>query len=174
MLYECLIVLIIFGLLQYYDNILHVLLIVFVLYLSYKYFISNKSDIYNQLSDIIKPDKTNEYIETNSEIKNISEYKKYNQKSFLKGIKYYKKIDKYLDKLETDKTDKYNKNILENCLYYLDECIYYFNQLLNNIHDADILETLNKNIKKLKDDKKNSIMYKIQEYNLEKEYSFTL
>ena len=53
MLYECLIVLIIFGLLQYYDNILHVLLIVFVLYLSYKYFISNKSEIYNQINDII-------------------------------------------------------------------------------------------------------------------------
>ena len=174
MLYESLIVLIIFGLIQYYDNILHILLILFVLYIIYIYFTRNKSDIYEQLDKLIKTDKTNEFIDSNSDIKNISEYKKYNQKSFLKGIKYYKKINKYLDKLDTDKTDKYNKNILENCIYYLDESTYNFNQLANNINDIEIINNLKDYINKYKDNNKNIIKYKIREFKLENEYYFTL
>jgi hypothetical protein len=145
MIYDLVMMLLIAGVILYFENISKCVIFIIILYIIYRFFIENKTKIYDNITDTIKPNKLSEYIENNQDIKDIYEYKKYDNKSFMKGLTYYKKMNKYIDKLDKNESLKTNKNIIENCEYYLDESKKYFLIICSSIDDLKESEIL-KNI----------------------------
>lgn len=166
MLEDYLIILLIFGSLLYFDNTSKYIIGAIILYIIFTIYKQNKSSIYNNIQDTVKIDKLSEYIESNDEIVDISKYKNYDKRSFLNGLKKFKKIKKYFNKLD-DNDIKIKKNIIQNCYYYLDESVSNFKAISNSIDVELIDEFLDKvdkyrtNMKIKIDDKKydSGLMY---------------
>jgi hypothetical protein len=170
MIQDTLIIIFLFGIsLSYMPQMTNVIIIGYIFYIIYIKFIHNKSIIYENINEIVRPNKKQEYIDKNTLIKNISKYEKYDIKSFNKGVSLFKKYDKYLNKL-IDKEDYINnKGILENCIYYLNESKDNFLMIKYSINNIDITNDLDKNIIDYYDYYNKELFDKIHELNLKKE-----
>lgn len=146
MIEDFLVILLIFGSLLYFDNISKYIIVLLLLYFLFIVYKQKRTTIYDSVNDIVKSDKLSEYIESNDEIIDISKYKKYDKRSYLNGLKKFKKINKYLNKLDKDNYIKKNKNIINNCYYYLDESVKNFKAINNSIN----IEQQNSYLEKVK------------------------
>lgn len=156
----------IFGIIIYFDNISNYVVGIFIIYILYNVYIQNRTEIYDNVNKIIKPDEISEYVEKHDDIKRIYNYKNFDKQSFLKGLKKYKRLLKYLDKLDIDNHNKENKNILENCKYYLDESVNHFVTICTQVYDVDE----NKKLKEIIDIYTNKMIDIIKE----KQYDYGL
>ena len=166
MVHDYIILMFIFGIILYYEIISEYVIGIIILYVLYTVYIQNKTEIYDNVNNMIKRDEISEYVEKHDNIKRIYNYKKYDKQSFLKGLKKYKRLLKYLDKLDEGKHNKENKNILENCKYYLDESINHFLTICNQVYDVEE----NKKFKETIDLYSNEMIDKIKE----KQYDYGL
>jgi len=149
MIQDAIIILFIIGLLLYIIpfKIHRIFIFGIILYILYTKFLQNKTKLYDELHDIITPNKKQEFIDSYPYIKNINNYNKYDKISFDKGLLKYKKYDKYVNKIhDNNNNKKENKNILENCKYYLDESKMYFEYILNHVEDMSDYNKLKKYI----------------------------
>jgi len=65
-----------------------------ILYILYTKFIQNKTKLYDDIHEIITPNKKQEFIDSYPYIKNINNYNTYDKISFDSGLLKYKKYDK--------------------------------------------------------------------------------
>jgi len=169
MIQDYLIILLIFGILLYFDNVSKYAIGIIIIYIIFTLYKQYKSDIYDKVNDTVKPDRLSEYIERNDEIIDISKYKHYDKRSYLNGLKKFKKINKYLDRLNNDNNVKINKNIIQNCYYYLDESVNNFKAISNSIDIENIDDYLDK-VNKYKEIMKKKIDDKKYDYGMMYEY----
>ena len=148
MIHDTLLLIFIFGILFYIIPFKINQLFIFgiILYILYTKFIQNKTKLYDDIHEIITPNKKQEFIDSYPYIKNINNYNTYDKISFDSGLLKYKKYDKYINKINDDNNKKDNKNIIENCKYYLDESKIYFGYILNKIEDKSEYTELKKYI----------------------------
>ena len=103
------------------------------------YYLNNTSTIHESIANISKSNKKEEYINSDEYLKKLKRYRKYNTISFNKGIQYYKKYKKYLDKKTN--TIKLKKIYLENSIYYLNKSRESFNEV---VYKMDNISSINK------------------------------
>ena len=131
MLDDYLVVLFIFGSILYFNNLSEYMIGLIIIYILFNVYKQNRTSLYDSLINTVKSDKISEYIESSDEIVVFNKYKNYDKRSFLNALKKYKKLNKYLNK--SDNNPKINKNIIQNCEYYLDESINNFKSICNSI-----------------------------------------